>query len=383
MLEMLRKRICFVVAVPGTADAFMRDHINVLRQDYDVYLAGNIVDAAQVSRLNINGWQHVDILRPISLINDLKTVFQLYRYLKKMQFDAVHSITPKAGLVCSLAAWLAGVKHRTHIYTGQVWATRRGVMRWLLMLCDKITALFDNHILVDGEPQRQFLIKNRIISDKNSLVLGSGSISGVNTLRFTPCEDVRKEVRLELGVSDEHVVFCFMGRQNSEKGIYELYTAFNKLAAEMPNVILLMFGSDEENCMSHLPEYANVKPGENFIFYGKTSTPEKHLQGADVFCMPSYREGFGTSVIEASCLGIPVICSDIYGLQDAMVDGVTGLQCKVADVDSLYDSMKFFVENREVGKEYGANGRTRVLTYFAGEVISQHWYQWYHSLLSK
>lgn len=379
---MRRKKICFVVAVPGTADAFMRDHINVLRQDYDVYLVGNIVDDTQVSRLNINGWQHVDIPRPIALLKDLKAVFQLCCYLKKMQFDAVHSITPKAGLVCSLAAWLAGVKHRTHIYTGQVWATKKGLMRRLLMMCDKVTALFDNHILVDGEPQRQFLIKHNIISAKNSQVLGAGSISGVNTLRFTPSEEIRQEVRRELNISGERVVFCFMGRQNSEKGIYELYAAFDRLVTEQPNAVLLMFGSDEEDCMSHLPEYKNIKPGDNFIFYGKTSTPEKHLQGADVFCMPSYREGFGTSVIEASCLGIPVICSDIYGLQDAMVDGVTGLQCKVADVDSLYDSMKFFVENKEIGKQYGANGRDRVLTYFAGEVISQHWHQWYHSLLN-
>ena len=172
-----------------------------------------------------------------------------------------------------------------------------------------------------------------------------------------------------------------MGRQNAEKGIYELYEAFDRLAAECPNVVLLMFGSDEEGCMNRLPEYKYIKSGDNFIFYGKTSLPERHMQGADVFCMPSYREGFGTSVIEASCLGLPVICSDIYGLQDAMVDGVTGLQCKVADVDTLYTAMKYFVNNPSVGKEYGANGRARVLEYFAGEVISQYWYQWYRSML--
>lgn len=378
---MQRKKICFVVAVPGTADSFMRDHISTLRQDYDVYLVGNITADEQVARLNINGWQHIDILRPISLINDLRTVFQLCRYFRKMQFDAVHSITPKAGLVCALAAWLVGIKHRTHIYTGQVWATRKGVMRWLLMMCDRVTSLFDNHILVDGEPQRQFLIKHHIISSHNSQVLGAGSISGVNTVRFTPSESTRADVRRELNIADDKTVFCFMGRQNAEKGIYELYAAFDRLAAERADVVLLMFGSDEEGCMERLPEYRSIKSGENFIFYGKTSTPERHLQGADVFCMPSYREGFGTSVIEASCLGMPVICSDIYGLQDAMVDGLTGLRCKVADAETLYVAMKSFVENPAMGKEYGANGRARVLQYFAGEVISQHWYQWYHSLL--
>ncbi len=379
---MTRKKICFVVAIPVTADAFLRDHIDALRKDYDVYLAGNIANDTQVERLNINGWKHIDILRPISLINDLRAVFQLRRYFVEMRFDAVHSVTPKAGLVSALAGWLAGVKHRTHIYTGQVWATRKGLMKLLLMACDKVTAVFDNHILVDGEPQRQFLIKNHIISQRKSKVLGAGSISGVNTVRFTPNEEVRNDIRRQLKIGTDNTVFCFMGRQNAEKGIYELYDAFNRLASDYSNVTLLMYGSDEEGCMNHLPKYENIKQGDNFIFYGKTPTPERHLQGADVFCLPSYREGFGSSVIEASCLGIPVICSDAYGLQDTMVDNETGLRCKVADVASLYDAMKYYVENRSDGIKHGANGRARVLKYFAGEEITKHWVEWYRSILN-
>lgn len=379
---MSRKKICFVVASPSTADSFMRDHIAALQSEYDVYLAGNITSKDEVRRLDINGWQHIDIMRPISLINDLKAVFQLRRYFKRMQFDAVHSITPKAGLVCALGSWLAGVKHRTHIYTGQVWATRKGLMRWLLMACDKVTAVFDNHILVDGEPQRQFLIKNHITTPRKSKVLGAGSISGVNTVRFTPSEEVRNDIRRQLNIGKDDIVFCFMGRQNAEKGIYELYDAFNRLASEFSNVTLLMYGSDEEGCMNHLPKYGNIKQGDNFIFYGNTPTPERHLQGADVFCMPSYREGFGSSVIEASCLGLPVICSDAYGLQDTMVDNETGLRCKVADATSLYDAMKYYVENRSEGIKHGANGRARVLKYFAGEEITKHWVEWYRSILN-
>ena len=378
---MERKKICFVVAVPGTANAFLRDHIKALQVKYDVYLVGNISNQEQVQALQLTGWHKIEIHRSISLLNDIKSLWKLYMYFRKMKFDAVHSVTPKAGLLCAISSWMARIKHRTHIFTGQVWATRTGVMRYFLKSLDRIIPLFDNHILVDGEPQRRFLIYNNVISEKNSVVLGAGSISGVNTERFLPSTNVRNEVRGKLGFNDDNFVFCFMGRQNKDKGIYELYEAFNRLVAERPNVRLLLFGSDEGDCMSHLVDYPHIKEGKNFIFYGNTRTPEIHLQASDAFCMPSYREGFGTSVIEASCLGLPVICSDIYGLEDTMVQNVTGLRCKVADSETLYQVMKMYVDNPSVALDYGKNGRERVLSYFAGEVITKCWVKWYEQIL--
>ena len=103
----MRKKICFVVAIPGTAQAFLRDHIAALSKEYDVYLAGNIKGESDVNMLALTGWHHVDIERGISLWRDLKAVWQAYRYFKRMKFDAVHSVTPKAGLVTALAGWPA------------------------------------------------------------------------------------------------------------------------------------------------------------------------------------------------------------------------------------------------------------------------------------
>ena len=122
----MRKKICFVVAVPGTAQAFLRDHIAALSKEYDVYLTGNIKSVDEIAGLALTGWHRIEIERGISLWRDLKAVFAARKYFNQMKFDAVHSVTPKAGLVTALAAKLAGVMHRTHIFTGQVWATRKG-----------------------------------------------------------------------------------------------------------------------------------------------------------------------------------------------------------------------------------------------------------------
>lgn len=377
----MKKKICFVSAVPGTIRTFLRDHIETLSQDYNIYMASNMESDIDLSAIKLTDAFSFDIKRKISLGTDIKAVWQLYKYFKRMKFDAVHSVTPKAGMTTAIAAKMAGIKHRTHIFTGQVWATRIGLMRWLLKSIDKVTATLDNHILVDGESQRQYIVKNGVVSEKKSRVLGAGSISGVNTDRFMPNEKARKQVREELDLPDDKVVFTFMGRANKEKGIHELLKAFNNIAETHPEAYLLFFGSDEDGCLNTIPNYKRIIDGENFKFFGRTATPEIHLQASDVFVMPSYREGFGSSVIEASCLGIPVICSDAYGIMDAMVEGETGLRCKVADVPTLQTAMETLLGDAEMRKHMGDNGRKRVLEKFKGSDITAEWVKFYHEIL--
>lgn len=369
------------MAIPGSAQSFLKDHIKALSKDYDVYLAANLSGQTGFGIDGLRGTRHIPINRAISVFSDLKAVRCLASYFREMKFDAVHSVTPKAGLVTALAARMAGIKHRTHIFTGQVWATRKGPMLLLLKSMDKLIASLDNHILVDGESQRQFLISEDVVSDKKSRVLGAGSICGANTSRFTPSAEEREKQRTELGISPEKVVFSFMGRLNKEKGIRELLAAFDNLVKGSPKAYLLIFGRDEESCLDNLGEYKNIRDGVNFQYYGPTTTPQLSLQAADVFCLPSYREGFGLSVVEASCLGLPVICSDAYGLADTMVDNVTGLRCKVADVLSLEEAMKRLYDDPGMRKSMGESGRKRVLELFSGEKIVGAWVDYYRSML--
>ena len=374
------KKICFITAVHGSAYSFLRDHMAALRNEYKVHYVCNEPDINNIKVPN-DGYHCVDIQRKISIVKDLKALWQLYRYFRKERFDAVHSVTPKAGLLTSIAAFFARVPVRIHIYTGQVWANKKGFMRFLLKTMDRIIALFDNQILVDGEGQRQFLIKNKVVSEKNSKVLGSGSICGVNLERFNPSVEVRTEKRKELGIDDSKTVFVFMGRLNRDKGVYELLSAFDRLAAEKEDVYLLLFGNDEENVSETFNSYPNIKAGDNFCYYGATPEPQKMLQAGDIFVLPTYREGFGSSVIEASALGLPVICSDAYGVMDAMVDNVTGLRCKVGDVESLYIAMARFAENKLLQTSLGANGKARVISEFDGSKVTINWQMFYREIL--
>lgn len=372
-----KKKICFVVASPFTAQVFLKNHINELGKFYEIYLVANFdnFDKSIFLGLPIKEFKNVPIVRPININRDLKALFLLKKYFKNSNFDVVHTITPKAGLLGMFAARLVKSKVRIHIFTGQVWHTKVGVFKRILMLLDRFIVMCSTDILVDGESQRQFLIEKRILKRTNSFVLGKGSISGVNITRFVPDIDIKNKVRKELQIKTNEVVFMFLGRLNRDKGIVELTEAFNKLQLEYANVRLLLVGDDEENMVSVIRK--GIKNIESVVFYGSTSSPEKILQACDVFCLPSYREGFGTSVIEASLLKKPVICSDTYGLMDTIIDNETGLRHKVADVDSLFFQMERLVKDNELRVTLGEKGRTYVLANFSAQLISKKWLEFY------
>lgn len=377
----MKKKICFVVSRASTARSFLHDHIAALSAEYDIYLVGKftIDDLPELNELQLAGYKTIEIHRNISLIKDFKSVLVLKNYLKKNRFYATHSVTPKAGLIAAIASYLARIPNRIHIFTGQVWYTKKSIFKWMLKNIDKLIAKLNTHILVDGESQRQFLIKNKIIKEESSFVLGKGSISGVNLKRFSPILEVRIKNRNNLNL-EGRIVFGFLGRLKYDKGITDLLTAFNFLCHELKNVHLIFFGRDEEDMMSLLPNYSNIVPLKNFTYFGVTHAPETILQAIDVFCLPSYREGFGTSVLEASSLGIPVICSNTYGLMDAMVDDVTGLRHEMGDSNDLYLKMKLMAENKQMRIEMGANARKFVSKNYSSENITNEWMKFYQNL---
>lgn len=376
---MKKKKIAFVVTIPEMAYNFLWDHILNLKEIYEVHLIANFQNEFIKQKfLEVGVVCHQqNIQRKISPVKDLKSIFSFASLYRKEKFASVHSVAPKAGLVSTIAGWLARVPVRIHIFTGQVWASRKEPIRGILKFMDKMIVLFSTDILVDGFSQQRFLKNEGVVTDKNSRVLANGSIAGVPLNRFVVSEDVRVRERTKLNAKDDDIVFVFMGRLNHDKGIGELYEAFNMLLSEYPNTKLVLYGHDEEGYDKKTGPYANIKRSVNYFYLGRTETPYESLQAGDVFVLPSWREGFGCSVIEASCLGLAVITSDAYGVVDASIEGFTGLRCHINDPHGLYECMKKYCEKPELAKEHGKNGRNFVIENFDNNVVTSAWLQYY------
>jgi len=379
-----KKKICFIVSTLSTISSFLDNHIRQLSDSFDIYIVANLTEKDQdyLDTLPIKGYLNVIIERKINISTDLKALIHLTKFFSKEKFFAIHSVTPKAGLISALAGFLSGIRNRIHIFTGQVWASRDGLMRKLLKSMDQLIALLNTHSLVDGYSQREFLIKENVLKETNSLVLAKGSIAGVDTVKFRLDSNLRSKIRHSIGINDDQVVFIFLGRLCRDKGIDELLEAFSKLQNEHNNAYLLLVGPDEGNYGDKIKEkYVNLIDKENFCLYGKTPFPEQLLNAGDVFCLPSYREGFGMSVIEASATGLAAIVSDTYGLRDSVVPEITGLVCKVKDTDSLYSQMKVLIENPDRIQVLGKNGREYIQKNFNQAEVSKAWVDFYLSLM--
>jgi glycosyltransferase involved in cell wall biosynthesis len=377
---MMRKKICFIVSTPYTAKAFLENHFEVLSQFYDIYLVANLDDndIQNYSNPNLTAIKHIPINRKISVFKDLKALFLLIGYLFKNKFDVVTTFTPKAGLIGIMASKLAGIKNRIHFFTGQVWHTKTGLFKNFLIFLDKLVVAFSTNIIVDGNPQRDFLISHGIITSNNSIILGKGTISGLDLDKFAPNIQTKLKMRKELKLQESDFVFLFLGRLNIDKGIMDLVEAFKKLNKMHPTSKLLLIGPDEENLNKRI--ITNLDEG-TYILYGTTHKPEDLIQAGDVFCLPSHREAFGLSILEASACEKPIICSDTYGLQDTIVANETGLRHKTHDVESLFEAMETLFLNESLRKDLGKNGRKYVERFFSKNILTRIWLEYYNSLL--
>ncbi len=375
----MKKKMAIVVSSPMTVKAFLQGHIDKLREKFDLSVIANCVPEELGMLDKSVRIIPVPVERKISITRDLKALWILYRLFRLEKFDVVHSVTPKAGLLAMSAGFLARVKYRIHTFTGQVWATKTGGKRTVLKCFDKILAALTTSAFVDSPSQREFLIKEKVVSAGKSKVLADGSISGVDIERFSAAPETRKRIRGELGIGENQVVFIFLGRLNLDKGVMDLVAAFSKIIAGR-DVILLIAGPDEAGIKEKMLE-ALGEEQKRLIFVGYTSRPEDYMNAADVFCLPSYREGFGSVVIEAAAVGIPAVGSNIYGVSDAIADGLTGFLHEAGNPDDLAAKMAELADNPELRTQFGQNARRRAEELFPSERLSDALLEEYIKLL--
>jgi glycosyltransferase involved in cell wall biosynthesis len=370
----LKERICIVVSSVMTVNAFLLEPIKLLSKHYQVYIIINgHADELAISLDNVEVLS-VAINRKISLFRDLFSLLHLIIIFWKYDFKLVHSVTPKAGLLAMIAAFVVRVPVRIHIFTGQVWATKAGFTRWALKHLDRIIAILATDILIDSSSQRQFLLNEDVVSVNKSSVLAQGSISGVDMARFTADKQARLKLRKELNISDENIVFLFIGRLNKDKGVLDLAVAFSSIAET--NAYLLIVGPNESGIRKDM-ESVLSDCLDRVKFIGFTAVPEQYMSAADCLCLPSYREGFGSVVIEAASVGIPTIGSKIYGVEDALVDGITGLLFQAKNIKELRACMIKIIIEEGLCQKLGENARKRVIEHFSSQDVALAWLDYY------
>jgi glycosyltransferase involved in cell wall biosynthesis len=296
---------------------------------------------------------------------------RLVRHFRRERYDVVHSTTPKAGLLAMAAALIAHIPVRIHTFTGQVWQTRSGAMRWLLKATDGLTSSCATTVLVDGTNQLNFLLSHGVVSPSKARVLGNGSICGVDIDRFRPCDTFKGDVRSEFDIPEDDVVLVYMARLTVDKGALVMAKAFRILCSSgAGNFHLLMIGPDEENLTQEIESTVGEHRARLHMM-GYTREPEKYIAAADVFCLPSYREGFPMVLLNAAACAVPAIASRIHGSTDAIVDTVTGLLHEAGDHEALVAHVLALANDVQLRRRLGDAARRRVVDLYSETVVTR------------
>ena len=293
----------------------------------------------------------------------------------------VHSMTPKAGLLCMVAAWLTRVPVRVHTFTGLVWPTATGLKRRILKATDRLTCACATHIIPEGEGVKHDL-QTGGISRKPMRVLGYGNVRGIDMVRFS----MRKEIAVMADSirKDGIFTFIFVGRIVGDKGINELVAAFQQLNAEIPLTRLLLVGYYETE-LDPVSEATRdtIKQNSNIEVMGERWDDElvACYAAADCFVLPSYREGFPNTVLEAGAMGLPSIVTDINGSREIIEDGVNGIIIPPRDERALYQAMIRTATDTDYTVRMASIARKRIANRYEQSYVRQCLYDFYDEIL--
>lgn len=376
------RRLCIVCATPLMIHFFLKEHVRLLSEFAEITIVTNLQNDPQTPPLDLPARViSIGLQRRIVLRKDLSSLMALFTLLRREKFDLIWGAGPKAGLLAMCAGWAAGIPKRLFIFQGEVWANKRGLGRFILKSMDRIIVRLATHLLTVGHSEREFLCQQGVLPEGQAAPLGRGSIAGVDTRKFHPDPASRHQMRHNWGIPEDAVVVLFLGRLNPDKGIEDLAHAFRAARKTCPSLWLLMVGPDENGMTERIIDILDDVHERRHTLIGFTEQPAACFNAADIFCLPSYREGFPVSLLEAAASGLPSIGSDIYGIRGALINQVTGLLFTAANRDHLAEALVCLGKDESTRAEMGANARQYVLKHFEQNEVLWRYRSFFHQLL--
>ena len=365
-------KIIRVITASHVVPWHLENTLKRLPMDFEVCVAGQGVSIYKDKYPDVK-WVDIDINRKINLISDVGSLFALCRLFISYKPDIVHSIMHKAALLTAVAGFICRVPVRINTFTSQYWATKKGFARAVYYASDWLVNWLDTACLTDSPSQSVYLYEHKVLKAGKPLpVLLKGSLSGVDLARVDwhtlPARAIR--LRKELGLVEGDSVFLYLARKTRDKGAIDTLFAFAEVCRLHPKARLLFVGPDESNGEIERIKSINQDVFKNVININQSvNDREVYLAVSDILCLPSYKEGFGSIVIDAAAQGLPAIGSNIPGLVDSIQDGQTGVLFPAGNVEALTKLMLDFLENPSKYREMGLAARARVDKYFTADLL--------------
>lgn len=330
----------------------------------------------------------ITMSRKITPFQDLKSLWQMWNFLRKEKPQIVHTHTPKAGIIGMLAARLAGVPHRLHTVAGLPLMEATGTKRKILNFVEKLTYSSATRVYPNSKGLYDFILQNNFTQSNKLKIIANGSSNGIDTTFFSPdqvTELERVTLREKLNIQPDDFVFVFVGRIVSDKGINELIKAFSELQTveNKPTGIKLLLVGGLENDLDPLnPEtLAEINQNKDIISVGFQQDVRSFFAIADALVFPSYREGFPNVVMQAGAMGLPSIVSDINGCNEIIIEGENGLIIPSKNVEKLKEKMLTLAKDKNLYTKLKGNSRRMIENRYEQSVVWNALLEEYEGLL--
>jgi len=329
----------------------------------------------------------VEISRQITPLKDLVAIVRLWTHLRRKGYDIVHAHTPKGGLVGMVSAYLARVPHRVYTVHGLVLETAAGLKRRLLWAAELMSCKLATKVVAVSPSLRKRVLEEKLCPEEKVQVLGDGSACGIDLRRFklsAATAALGEQTRGQLNIPTDATVIGFVGRIVPDKGIETLVNSFVRLQQQVPKAFLLLIGRLEtmRDCLNHHTMYT-INTDDRIHCMGHVKNVVPYYAAMDILVLPSRREGFGLSLVEAGALGLPVIATKVTGCVDAVVHNVTGLLVDVDNDQQLAEAMLKLLTDAELRRRFGEQGRQRVEAMFDSKLLIDKHIAFYKELIGK
>ena len=330
----------------------------------------------------------ITMSRKITPFQDLKSLWEMWNFLRKEKPQIVHTHTPKAGIIGMLAARLAGVPHRLHTVAGLPLMEATGTKRKILNFVERLTYSSATRVYPNSKGLYDFILQNNFTQSNKLKIITNGSSNGIDTTFFSPdqvTEIERVTLREKLNIQPDDFVFVFVGRIVSDKGINELIKAFSELQTvenKPAGIKLLLVGGLENDLDPLNPEtLAEINQNKDIISVGFQQDVRSFFAIADALVFPSYREGFPNVVMQAGAMGLPSIVSDINGCNEIIIEGENGLIIPSKNVEKLKEKMLTLAKDKNLYTKLKGNSRRMIENRYEQSVVWNALLEEYEGLL--
>lgn len=341
---------------------------------------------SDVASLNVPH-QAVLMTRSITPIRDFLALLRLIAIILRFRPDIVHTHTPKAGLLGMLAAWMCGVPIRIHTIGGLPWLEAYGLRRWFLKRMEELTIWASTDSLVNSVRLRNILRDELPAVRRELRVLGNGSTNGIDVNQYTLTKEIQSQavhLRSDLGIAETDFVFCFIGRLVLHKGIVELVTAFDHIRQTHPHVKLLLVGPIEDG-REKLPDDLSkrIRIGEGIVLPGLVEDVRPWLAASNALVFPTYREGFPNVLMQAGCMGTPVIATNINGCNEIVSEPTMGILIPPKDSPALEVAMRSYIDSADLIGKNSETLRSHIIQKFDQKLMWGELLNFYREKISE